>query len=218
MIEAELQAKEKVYNNFMKDVDFDPKTRPDIETESQFNDDQRDGSSSPITPMVEFNPQQGVNDKSIDRRMQRFGMESVQEQSGEEDGGNGMETPHVPELKDDFNKSSSHHSNNVTTATNTKFDWSNRYHSIEGNSSSPNQTRRFPPKQPSLPIFLTQASVPHTPSSSLTHSSTQPTLLTQTSLLSSLSSIDYGHSSLLSRQVQSNLSLIRTPLDQIIMS
>ena len=213
LIEAELKAKENVYNHFMKDVDSDPKTRPDIETESQFNEEEREGLSSPTSlaiPVVEgleFNPQQGVNYKSIDRRRRLFevvaGMESVQEQSGEEDAENGTETPRIPELNKDSNKSTPP-DNSAATATTprTKFDWSWNQHSME---DSPKQSRKLPKQPYSLPIFLTQASLPNaTPPSSLHHSSTQSSLQhtpTQNSLLSSLSSLDYGPRALLSRQV-----------------
>ena len=217
LIEAEMKSKEKVYDHFMKGVDSEPKTLPDTETESEFNGDQREDSASPeplLSPVVaalEFNPPQGVkfnDEKVMERRKRRnemrnavAGMESVQEQSGEEDEGNGTETPHVAEEpEDDSTISTPRNSLHGDAATERKqqsggFDWAHRrYHSVDHTSL---------PKQPSIPLPIPP------PPSSLHQTSTQ------SSLLSSLSSLDLGSRSLLSRQV-SLTSSVTTSLAELL--
>ena len=207
LIEAELKAKERVYNYFMRDAES---SAANTETESQ---DRREQSSSSAVPPItgsfedslEFNPSEGVSvvapdDKAAERRKRRFdnwsGMESVQEHSGEENEGNGTETPHIPETEDNPNRSTPQQ--DIATATPT--DWSQRRQlSMETTPSA--KLSETISKQPSLPLLLSHTSLPHgipTPPSSLTSMQYTPT---QSSLLSSLSSVDYGSRSLLSRQV-----------------
>ncbi|CAI8007197.1 Dystrophin, partial [Geodia barretti] len=214
LIEAELQSKEKIYNHFMRNID--PSTN--TETEAHCNEAGRERSNSPSPPPLsvpledsgEFNPQQGVNhvDLSPERRRRQFenwtGMESVQEQSGEEEEEDGSATPHVPEHNDNHsNKSTLLHT--ATKKTQKTLD-NRRQLSMETTSSNPKLSECFP-KQPSLPLLLSHTSLPHglpTPPSSLS-SSMQHT--PPMSLLSSFSSFDNGSRSLLSRQVSITSSI-----------
>ena len=201
LIEAELKSKERVYDYFMKDVN----TEANNETENQDRENHQPDLASPEplpTPVIdsmEFNFQQGVN--SLERRKRHFrnsavGMESVQEQSGEEDEeGDGMRTPRVTEQEaSDSNKNTLTHG-----ATASQFNWSyERHHSMEP-APKQNQKPGSLPKQPfSLPALLSHASQPHisTPPTSLQDTSTQ------SSLLSSLSS-----RSLLSHQISITSSI-----------
>ena len=194
----------------MKDIE--PNAQ-DNETETQFNEVERERSNSPspaplsapLEDSGEFNPQQGVNvDRSPERRRRRFenlsGMESVQEQS--EDEGDGTVTPRISEPRDHSNNSTPSHT--VTKVTPHSLT-SRRQLSMETTSTAPKISDRFP-KQPSLPLLLSHSSLPHglpTPPSSL--SSTQQQLTPPHSLLSSLSSVENGSRSLLSRQVLHHL-------------
>ena len=180
--------------------------------ETKFNEDGREGShspspaplSAPLEDSGEFNPQQGVNssiDRSPERRRKRFenwsGMESVQEQSGEQDEEDGTETPRIPEHDVHSNKSTPSHTGTKATLKTLE----RRQLSMETTSSTPKVSDRFP-KQHSLPFLLSHASLPQglpTPPSSLSSSTTQQT--PPQSLLSSLSSVGNSSLSLLSRQV-----------------
>ena len=209
----------------MKDVNSDPQKQTDTETETQRTESvSPEPLSVPLVDASEINPQQGVNlpdEKLLERRKRRHemrnsmvGMESVQEHSGEE--GDGMKTPRAAELEDDSNKTTPNVSD-VTTTTAGKFDWSHkRQHSAEYTSSTRDpktyKKQTSLPKQPfSLPALLPHTSHPHTstPPSSLPHTSTQ------SSLLSSLSSIDSR--SLLSRQT-SFASSISPSLAELLVS
>ena len=211
------------YERFVKDLEAEQRTRPDIESESQFDESepQREGSESPeplaapVVDSLDFNSPQGVkfNDENTteNRRRRRevrsavIGMESVQEQSGEEDDGNGIETPHIgEEVEGDSNKSTPRNSlhSDGATATETKrysggfegkrhsgsFDWTHRRQLSAEHASHP--------RQQSMPLPVPQSS-----------------------LLSSLnsSSVDYSSRSLLSRQV-SLTSSITTSLAEFLVA
>ena len=205
----------------MKDLEAEQRTRPDIESESQFNESetQREGSESPeplaapVVDSLDFNSPQGVkfNDENTteNRRRRRevrsAVMESVQEQSGEEDDGNGIETPHIgEEVEGDSNKSTPRNSLHSDGATATEM--KRHSGSFEGKRHSGNfdWTHRR------------QLSAEH---ASYPRQQSMPLSIPQSSLLSSLnsSSVDYGSRSLLSRQV-SLTSSITTSLAELLLA